>query len=97
MDGRWDNKGTFVFYLELVTDLVHLFVYFAFFLIIFAYYGLPVHLVRDLYMTFRNFRVASASSSDTGKSPRISTSGSRTAPRRNSKPATTCASSAEKT
>ena len=56
MDGRWDNKGTFVFYLELVTDLVHLFVYFAFFLIIFAYYGLPVHLVRDLYMTFRNFR-----------------------------------------
>lgn len=56
MDGRWDGKGTCVFYLELITDLLHLFVYFVFFLIIFAYYGLPVHLVRDLYVTFRNFR-----------------------------------------
>ena len=45
-----------MFYLELMTDLLHLFVYFVFFLIIFAYYGLPVHLVRDLYVTFRNFR-----------------------------------------
>ena len=54
-EGRWDEKGTYVFYLELVTDLLHLFVYFCFFIIIFAYYGLPIHLVRDLYMTFRNF------------------------------------------
>lgn len=50
-EGRWDEKGTYVFYLELVTDLLHLFVYFCFFVIIFAYYGLPIHLVRDLYMT----------------------------------------------
>jgi E3 ubiquitin-protein ligase synoviolin len=56
MDGQWQGKGTCVFYLELVTDLLQLFVYFVFFLIIFAYYGMPVHLVRDLYMTFRNFR-----------------------------------------
>jgi E3 ubiquitin-protein ligase synoviolin len=44
--GSGDTKGTYVFYLELVTDLLHLFVYLVFFLIIFAYYGLPVHLVR---------------------------------------------------
>ena len=56
LDGQWQGKGTCVFYLELVTDLLQLFVYFVFFLIIFAYYGMPVHLVRDLYMTFRNFR-----------------------------------------
>lgn len=56
LDGQWQGKGTCVFYLELVTDLLQLFVYFVFFLIIFAYYGLPVHLVRDLYMTYRNFR-----------------------------------------
>ena len=54
-EGRWDEKGTYVFYLELVTDLLHLFVYFCFFIIIFAYYGLPIHLIRDLYSTFRNF------------------------------------------
>ena len=56
LDGQWQGKGTCVFYLELVTDLLQLFVYFVFFLIIFAYYGMPVHLVRDLYVTFRNFR-----------------------------------------
>ena len=33
LDGRWDNKGTYVFYLDLVTDLLHLFVYLVFFLI----------------------------------------------------------------
>ena len=83
-----------MFYLELVTDLLHLFVYFVFFLIIFAYYGLPVHLVRDLYLTFRNFRRRVGSSCATAKSPPTSTSASRTAPERSSRRGTTCASSA---
>ncbi|KAK9804312.1 hypothetical protein WJX72_006270 [[Myrmecia] bisecta] len=56
MEGRWENKGVFVFYLELVTDMLHLFVYMVFFIIVFTNYGLPLHLVRDLYWTFRNFR-----------------------------------------
>eukprot|EP00898_Chlorokybus_atmophyticus_P007591 jgi/Chlat1/7833/Chrsp66S07282 len=56
LEGRWDGKGVYVFYLELVTDLLHLFVYLVFFLIIFVNYGLPLHLVRDLYWTFRNFK-----------------------------------------
>ncbi|XRB01972.1 ubiquitin-protein ligase [Pycnococcus provasolii] len=54
--GRWESKGIYVFYLELITDLLHLFVYLVFFLIVFAYYGLPLHLVRDLWWTFRSFR-----------------------------------------
>ena len=61
-EGRWDEKGTYVFYLELVTDLLHLFVYFCFFIIIFAYYGLPIHLI-DLYSAFRNFNRGSRRSS----------------------------------
>tara|TARA_B100000085_G_scaffold16448_1_gene14200 strand:+ start:176 stop:2152 length:1977 start_codon:yes stop_codon:yes gene_type:complete len=56
LEGQWQGKGTCIFYLELVTDLLQLFVYFVFFLIIFAYYGMPVHLMRDLYFTYRNFR-----------------------------------------
>eukprot|EP00897_Mesotaenium_endlicherianum_P005922 jgi/Mesen1/5358/ME000267S04503 len=56
MEGQWDNKAVYVFYLELFRDLLHLFVYLVFFLIIFIYYGLPLHLVRDLYETFRNFK-----------------------------------------
>merc|ERR1712216_132041 len=55
-EGRWDNKGTYVFYLQLVTDLFQLFVYMIFFLIICAYYGLPFHIIRDLYMTYTNFK-----------------------------------------
>lgn len=45
MDGQWEQKGTYVFYLELTTDLLHLFVYLVFFVIVFANYGLPLHLV----------------------------------------------------
>ena len=45
-----------MFYLELIADLLHLFVYSTFFAIVFMHYGLPLHLVRDLYSTFRNFR-----------------------------------------
>ncbi|WIA09744.1 hypothetical protein OEZ85_009123 [Tetradesmus obliquus] len=56
MEGRWDGKGTYVFYLELLTDMLHLFVYCIFFVIVFTNYGLPLHLIRDLYMTFRNLR-----------------------------------------
>lgn len=56
MEGRWENKGVWVFYLELLTDMLHLCVYLVFFIIVFSNYGLPLHLVRDLYWTFRNFR-----------------------------------------
>lgn len=47
MEGRWASKGTYVFYLELVTDMLHLFVYLIFFVIVFANYGLPLHLVSS--------------------------------------------------
>ncbi|KAL2650311.1 hypothetical protein R1flu_018439 [Riccia fluitans] len=56
MDGQWDNKAVYVFYLELVRDLLHLSLYLFFFLVIFIHYGLPLHLVRELYETFRNFK-----------------------------------------
>ncbi|KAF5838890.1 hypothetical protein DUNSADRAFT_1980 [Dunaliella salina] len=56
MDGGWESKGIYVFYLQLITDVLHLFVYVIFFIIVFTNYGLPLHLIRDLYATFRNFR-----------------------------------------
>ncbi len=34
-----------MFYLELIADLLHLFVYSTFFAIVFMHYGLPLHLV----------------------------------------------------
>jgi len=45
MEGRWESKGVYVFYLELLTDLVHLCVYLIFFGIVLMQYGIPIHLV----------------------------------------------------
>ncbi|KAH7426013.1 hypothetical protein KP509_11G081400 [Ceratopteris richardii] len=56
LEGQWENKAVFTFYLELVRDLLHLSLYLLFFFAIFINYGLPLHLVRELYETFRNFK-----------------------------------------
>jgi len=53
-EGEWNERETYSFYLELITDVINLTVYLAFFLIIFTYYGVPLHIVRDLYISFRN-------------------------------------------
>lgn len=50
------TQGVYVFYLELVTDLLHLFVYVIFFVIMFTNYGLPLHLVRPTAEVSRQLR-----------------------------------------
>ena len=49
LEGRWESKGVYVFYLELLTDLVHLCVYLIFFGIVFIQYSLPIHLVSGIF------------------------------------------------
>ena len=51
----WDNKSLYTFYLELGTDFIRLVTYVAFFITILTCYGLPLHIVRDLYVTLRSF------------------------------------------
>ncbi|KAF8657355.1 hypothetical protein HU200_060125 [Digitaria exilis] len=57
MDGQWEKKAVYTFYLELISDLVHLSLYMLFFIAIFLNYGVPLHLIRELYETFRNFKI----------------------------------------
>ncbi|KAF3791681.1 ERAD-associated E3 ubiquitin-protein ligase [Nymphaea thermarum] len=57
MEGQWERKAVYTFYLELIRDLLHLSLYLLFFLVIFVNYGLPLHLIRELYETFRNFKI----------------------------------------
>ncbi|CAI8617114.1 unnamed protein product [Vicia faba] len=57
MEGQWEKKPVFTFYLDLVKDLLHLSMYMCFFLAIFINYGVPLHLIRELYETFRNFKI----------------------------------------
>ncbi|EKX31973.1 HRD1-like protein [Guillardia theta CCMP2712] len=54
--GRWSNKAVYSFYLNLISDLFQLFVYLIFFSIVLSFYGIPLHIVRDLYNTFGNFK-----------------------------------------
>ncbi|KAJ3098248.1 E3 ubiquitin-protein ligase hrd1 [Phlyctochytrium planicorne] len=52
----WENKSMYIFYLELVVDFFKLITYFLFFAIVVHFYGgLPLHIIRDLYMTVRSF------------------------------------------
>ncbi|KAL2371533.1 RING finger protein [Blastomyces gilchristii SLH14081] len=51
----WEEKGRWVFYLNIVTDFVKLVVYMSFFAILFTFYGLPIHIIRDVVLTMRSF------------------------------------------
>ncbi|KAG5463629.1 MAG: hypothetical protein BJ554DRAFT_5877 [Olpidium bornovanus] len=51
----WEDKSIYVFYLELASDFVKLITYMVFFSLILTFYGLPLHIVRDVYLTLRSF------------------------------------------
>ncbi|KAK5089161.1 E3 ubiquitin-protein ligase hrd1 [Lithohypha guttulata] len=51
----WDGKGRWVFYLDLTTDFCKLIVYLSFFFILLIFYGLPLHIMRDVFLTCRSF------------------------------------------
>ncbi|KAL7625566.1 E3 ubiquitin-protein ligase hrd1 [Parahypoxylon ruwenzoriense] len=51
----WESKGQWVLSLDLLTDFVKLGIYSAFFAILMMFYGLPIHIMRDLFMTARSF------------------------------------------
>lgn len=61
MNGTWTNKFTYLFYLELWSEIAKLIVYLVFFALIFTLYGMPLHIVRDLWMSIKNLqrRIAS--------------------------------------
>ncbi|ELR06754.1 E3 ubiquitin-protein ligase hrd1 [Pseudogymnoascus destructans] len=51
----WETKGHWVLTLDLMTDFVKLGIYSAFFFILLTFYGLPIHIMRDLFLTARSF------------------------------------------
>ena len=51
----WEEKGRWIFYLDLATDFLKLTVYLTFFAILTAFYGLPIHILRDVVVTIRSF------------------------------------------
>lgn len=51
----WEEKGRYMFYLNLATDFFKLVIYLAFFFILLVFYGLPIHILRDVFLTMRSF------------------------------------------
>ncbi|CAE6481537.1 unnamed protein product [Rhizoctonia solani] len=51
----WEHKSMYIFYVELLTDFLKLSTYLAFFLTVLTYYGLPLNIIRDVFLTARSF------------------------------------------
>ncbi|KAF2399994.1 hypothetical protein EJ06DRAFT_477561, partial [Trichodelitschia bisporula] len=51
----WEAKRKWLFVLDLSTDLFKLLSYVSFFSILTLFYGIPIYILRDLYLTFRSF------------------------------------------
>lgn len=54
-EDQWEKKGAIVLYLDFFVDILSLLVYFGFFISLMSNYGLPLHLVRQIYVTFTSF------------------------------------------
>ncbi|KAF5519976.1 ERAD-associated E3 ubiquitin-protein ligase HRD1 [Colletotrichum aenigma] len=50
----WEAKGQWILILDLFADCVKLAIYLVFFGILLTFYGLPIHIMRDLFMTARS-------------------------------------------
>lgn len=50
-EDRWEPKATYLFYLHITMDVTRLVVICAFFVALLKPYGVPLHLLRDLYIT----------------------------------------------
>eukprot|EP01010_Urceolus_cornutus_P000173 NODE_1025_length_1155_cov_55.398734_g779_i0.p1 GENE.NODE_1025_length_1155_cov_55.398734_g779_i0~~NODE_1025_length_1155_cov_55.398734_g779_i0.p1 ORF type:complete len:335 (-),score=34.51 NODE_1025_length_1155_cov_55.398734_g779_i0:55-1059(-) len=53
---RWENKDQYKFYLEILSDLLQCVLYIGFFGMILYFYGVPIHLIRELFLTLRSFK-----------------------------------------
>ncbi|KAJ1840612.1 E3 ubiquitin-protein ligase hrd1, partial [Coemansia sp. RSA 486] len=53
-NGEWEEKQSFVFYVELIHDAAKFLIYLGFFCTLTLYYRLPIHILRELYITARS-------------------------------------------
>ncbi|KAK5135049.1 hypothetical protein LTR08_005709 [Meristemomyces frigidus] len=51
----WEDKRRYLFALEVFTDFVKLVLYIIFFTVSITFNGLPMHIMRDVYLTFASF------------------------------------------
>eukprot|EP00762_Andalucia_godoyi_P005264 ANDGO_06826.mRNA.1 ERAD-associated E3 ubiquitin-protein ligase HRD1 len=56
VDGTWERTGTFLFYVELVSDLLQFAVFTIFFVLFTVLYGFPIYFLRDVFASLKRFQ-----------------------------------------
>ncbi|KAL8682158.1 MAG: hypothetical protein Q9186_001779 [Xanthomendoza sp. 1 TL-2023] len=51
----WEEKGQWIFYLDIATDFFKLVLYLTIFCVLCMFYGMPIHIIRDVALTIRSF------------------------------------------
>mmetsp|Transcript_7400 Transcript_7400/g.9388 ORF Transcript_7400/g.9388 Transcript_7400/m.9388 type:complete len:591 (-) Transcript_7400:185-1957(-) len=51
-DGQWPGKGGYVFAVDFFAEFARLLLYVAFFAIVFSRYGVPLHIIRELWLSY---------------------------------------------
>ncbi|KAJ2995123.1 E3 ubiquitin-protein ligase hrd1 [Globomyces sp. JEL0801] len=51
----WEERTLYFLYVDLFLDFFKLISYLVFFAVVVNFYGIPLHIVRDVYLTFRSF------------------------------------------
>ncbi|KAJ3268676.1 E3 ubiquitin-protein ligase hrd1 [Terramyces sp. JEL0728] len=54
-EAPWEEKSIYFFYIDLLLDFFKLAAYIIFFAVVVSHYGIPLHIVRDVYITLRSF------------------------------------------
>ncbi|KAL9643423.1 hypothetical protein ABK040_010038 [Willaertia magna] len=54
--GGWEGRDVSIFYLDISSEILQSFTYLSFFLIIMSKYGLPFHLIRNIYIAVNNVK-----------------------------------------
>ncbi|GAA5940902.1 uncharacterized protein JCM15063_000914 [Sporobolomyces koalae] len=52
---QWEEKSIYIFYVDLIADFFKLVTYLTFFGLTLTFYGLPLNILRDVYLTLRSF------------------------------------------
>jgi E3 ubiquitin-protein ligase synoviolin len=50
------SKGLYVMLVDLICDALRFLTYVAFFCLVFVYYGLPIHIIREVWVSFYTFQ-----------------------------------------
>ena len=55
-DGSWPHKAQYAFFVDFIAEVLRFAAYVVFFSIVFAYYGVPLHIVRELWASYVTLR-----------------------------------------